>query len=174
MHTALSQLTAGGFGIGIEAPLDNDWTSAGEYARQQAGRLPGEPDLERHADLARQQPGLAVLPNLSSALPLIVAGLAQQSPAGTKPYATFIHLDSDEHPSQAMRRWRFGFQGGRDALIAEIHALRAIGVDHVSLHFRRNRRPLDETLQEIAEYVLPHFHIVSDGAVAPSRETHHE
>lgn len=84
MHTALSQLTAGGFGIGIEAPLDNDWTSAGEYARQRAGRLPGEPDLERHADLARQQPGLAVLPNLSSALPLIVAGLAQQSPAVRK------------------------------------------------------------------------------------------
>jgi luciferase-type oxidoreductase len=313
MHSALSRLTAGGFSIGLEAPLDNDWTSAGEYARQQAGRLPGEPDLRRHADLARLadrlgfralwvrdvpvydpsfgdaaqvfevfsylgylagithdillgtaavvlpireplltlkaaatvqrlsndrllfgvasgdrpveyplfgrdfdtrgenfrdqvdllrdgaasrlQSGLAVLPKLSSPLPLLAAGLAQQGPewigqhmdgtlaypgtpddharriaawrlvAASKPYATFIHLDLDERASKPMQRWRFGFHGGRDALIAEMHALRAIGVDHVSLHFRRNQRPLDETLHEIAEYVLPHFHIQSTGAV---------
>lgn len=52
MDNALSSLTAGGFSIGLEAPLDNDWTAAGEQARRQAGRLPGEPDLQRHADLA--------------------------------------------------------------------------------------------------------------------------
>ncbi|MBV4458709.1 TIGR03571 family LLM class oxidoreductase [Pseudomonas sp. COR58] len=313
MRCALTRLTAGGFSIGIEAPLDNDWTPAGEHARRQAGRLPGEPDLRRHADLARladrlgfralwirdvplydpsfgdaaqvfevfaylgylagitedillgtaavvlpireplltlkaaatvqrlsgdrlllgvasgdrpveyplfgrdfdnrgdsfreqvallrdgaagQLPsGLAVLPALSSPLPLLVAGLARQRPdwvgqhmdgslaypgspddharrlaawravAGQKPYATFIHLDLDECPGEPMQRWRFGFRSGRDALIAELQALRAIGVDHVSLHFRRNRRPLDETLHEIAEYVLPHFH-------APSADAH--
>ncbi|MCU0070515.1 TIGR03571 family LLM class oxidoreductase [Pseudomonas koreensis] len=309
--SALARLTAGGFSIGIEAPLDNDWTPAGEHARQLSGRLPGEPDLQRHADLARladnlgfralwirdvpvydpsfgdaaqvfevfsylgylagitrdillgtaavvlpiREPlltlkaaatvqhlsgnrlllgvasgdrpveyplfgrdfdnrgnnfreqvallrngatsrlpsGLAVLPALSSPLPLLVAGLAQQSPdwigqhmdgslaypgspsdharriaawravAGSKPYATFIHVDLDESPDAPLQRWRFGFRSGRDALIAELHALRAIGVDHVSLHFRRNRRPLDETLREIAEYVLPHFHTPISG-----------
>ena len=40
--TALARLTEGGFSIGIEAPLDNDWTLAGEQARRQTGRLPGE------------------------------------------------------------------------------------------------------------------------------------
>ncbi len=306
MITALERLTDGGFSIGIEAPLDNDWTQAGEQARQQARRLPGEPDLQRHAELAQladrlgfralwvldvpvydpsfgdaaqvfevfsylgylagitreillgtaavvlpiREPlltlksaatlqrlsgnrlllgvasgdrpveyplfgrdfagrgssfreqvtllrdgaqsalpeGLDVLPRMGTQLPLLVAGLAQQSPAwvgahmdgtlaypgtpedharrvaawravaGAKPYATFIHLDLDERPGEPMQRWRFGFRGGRNALIAELQALRALGVNHVGLHFRRNRRPLDETFQEIAEHVLPLFH----------------
>jgi len=306
MSSALSRLTAGGFGIGIEAPLDNDWTAAGDQARRAAGRLPGEPDLQRHADLARladrlgfralwvrdvplydpsfgdaaqvfevfsylgylagitrdillgtaavvlpiREPlltlksaatiqqlsgerlllgvasgdrpveyplfgrdfetrgaafrdhvallrggaqdrlpgGLAVLPRRPSAPPLLVAGLAQQSPAwigahmdgclaypgtpddharrsaawraaaGDKPYATFIHLDLAEDAAEPLQRHRFGLRGGLMALIDELHALRAAGVGHVGLQFRRNRRPLDETFHEIAEHVLPLFH----------------
>ncbi len=318
MGTPLDRLTAGGLSIGVEAPLDNDWTPAGEQSRRLIGRLPGEPDLQRHAELARLadrlgfralwvrdvplydpsfgdaaqvfevfsylgylagttrdillgtaavvlpireplltlksvatvqrlsgdrlllglasgdrpveyplfgrdfnsrgsnfreqvallrdgaksklQAGLAVLPELSSPLPLLVAGLAQQSAAwvgenmdgclaypgtpedhvhrvaawravaGAKPYASFIHLDLDERADAQMQRWRFGFRGGRNALIAELRALRAAGVDHVSLHFRRNQRPLDETFYEIAEYVLPHFHAQSARATAPVAE----
>ena len=52
MGSALARLQAG-FSIGIEAPLDNDWTPLGEQARRAARRLPGEPDLQRHAELAR-------------------------------------------------------------------------------------------------------------------------
>jgi len=306
MSTPLAKLIDGGFSIGIEAPLDNDWTHAGEQARQLARRLPGQPDLQRHAGLAQladrlgfralwvrdvpvydpsfgdaaqmfevfsylgylagitsdillgtaavvlpiREPlltlksaatvqrlsgdrlllgvasgdrpveyplfgrdfagrgnnfreqvallrdgaqstlpdGLKVLPRIGEDLPLLVAGLAQQSPAwvgahmdgtlaypgtpedharrvaawravaGAKPYATFIHLDLAERPTEPLQRWRFGFRGGRDALAAELAALRAAGVDHVGLHFRRNRRPLDETFHEIAEHVLPIFH----------------
>ncbi|WP_028100987.1 TIGR03571 family LLM class oxidoreductase [Pseudoduganella violaceinigra] len=306
MIPSLARLTEGGFSIGVEAPLDNDWTHAGEQARRQAGRLPGEPDLLRHAELAqladrlgfralwvrdvpvydpsfgdaaqvfevfsylgylagvtrdillgtaavvlpireplltlksaatvqrlsgnrllmgvasgdrpveyplfgrdfagrgnnfRDQiallrdgaqpslpPGLALLPRMEAPLPLLVAGLAQQSPAwvgaqmdgslaypgtpedhtrrvaawravaGAKPYATFIHLDLSEHPDEPLQRWRFGFRAGREALATELHALREAGVDHVGLHFRRNRRPLGETFHEIAEHVLPRFH----------------
>ena len=309
MSTALTRLTNGGFSIGIEAPLDNDWTHAGEQARQQARRLPGEPSLQHHAELAQladrlgfralwvrdvpmydpsfgdaaqvfevfsylgylagvtkdillgtaavvlpiREPlltlksaatlqhlsgkrlllgvasgdrpveyplfgrdfegrgnnfrehvamlrdgaqstlpqGLDVLPRVDDELPLLVAGLAQQSPgwvgahmdgtlaypgtpedharrvaawravAGSKAYATFIHLDLSERPEEPLQRWRFGFRGGRKALIAELEALRAAGVNHVGLHFRRNRRPLDETFHEIAEHVLPFFHTES-------------
>ncbi|WP_369970224.1 TIGR03571 family LLM class oxidoreductase [Stenotrophomonas rhizophila] len=304
--SALSRLTAGGFSIGVEAPLDNDWTPAGELARRNSGRLPGEPDMQRHADLAklvdqlgfrslwvrdvpvydpsfgdaaqvfevftylgylagitqdillgtaavvlpireplltlkaaatvqqlsgnrllmgvasgdrpveyplfgRDFPGrganfrnqvdllrdharthlpepLDLLPRPSAPLPLLVAGLSQQTPAwigqhmdgslafpgtpeeharrvaawravaGTKPYASFIHMELDAHPDAPMRRWRFGFTGGRNALITELHAMRAAGVDHIGLHVRRNQRPLEETFHEIAEYVLPLFH----------------
>lgn len=320
--TALARLTEGGFSIGIEAPLDNDWTLAGEQARRQTGRLPGEPDLRRHAELARladrlgfralwvrdvplydpsfgdaaqvfevfsylgylagvtqnillgtaavvlpiREPlltlksaatvqrlsgnrlllgvasgdrpveyplfgrefggrggnfreqvallregpqarlpdGLDVLPRVESPLPLLVAGLAQQTPswvgehmdgclaypgtpedharrvgawrdvAGdtphTKPYASFIHLDLAENADEPLQRWRFGLRGGRKALIAELHALRAAGVDHIGLHFRRNQRPLDETFHEIAEYVLPIFHRSSAKVAAPAVE----
>ena len=304
--SALSRLTAGGFSIGVEAPLDNDWTPAGELARRNSGRLLGEPDMQRHAGLAklvdqlgfralwvrdvpvydpsfgdaaqvfevftylgylagitqdillgtaavvlpireplltlkaagtvqqlsgnrllmgvasgdrpveyplfgRDFPGrganfrsqvdllrdharahlpepLDLLPRPSAPLPLLVAGLSQQTPAwigqhmdgslafpgtpeeharrvtawravaGTKPYASFIHMELDAHPDAPMRRWRFGFTGGRNALITELHAMRAAGIDHIGLHVRRNQRPLEETFHEIAEYVLPLFH----------------
>ncbi|SSW65705.1 TIGR03571 family LLM class oxidoreductase [Achromobacter agilis] len=316
---ALARLSAGGFSIGIEAPLDNDWTLAGDQARRQAGRLPGEPDLLRHADLAqladrlgfralwvrdvpvydpsfgdaaqvfemfsylgylagitrdillgtaavvlpireplltlksaatvqrlsrgrlllgvasgdrpveyplfgrdfagrggnfreqvallregapsRLPPGLEVLPRLDAPLPLLVAGLAQQTPgwigehmdgclaypgtpgdharraaawrnvAGAKPYASFIHLDLAERADEPMQRWRFGFRGGREALADELRALRAAGVDHVGLHFRRNQRPLAETFHEIAEHVLPLFHTPSPAVTAAAEET---
>ncbi|TWC69459.1 TIGR03571 family LLM class oxidoreductase [Herbaspirillum sp. SJZ099] len=321
MTTSLACLADGGLSIGIEAPLDNDWTSAGEQSRRQADRRPGEPDLQRHAELAQladrlgfralwvrdvpvydpsfgdaaqvfevfsylgylagitrdillgtaavvlpiREPlltlksaatvqrlsgnrlmlgvasgdrpveyplfgrdfvgrgdnfreqvallrdgaqsslpsGLDVLPRMEAPLPLLVAGLAQQSPAwvgqnmdgclaypgtpedharrvaawravaGDKPYASFIHLDLSERADEPMLRWRFGLRGGRQALVAELRALHAAGVDHVGLHFRRNRRPLDETFHEIAEHVLPVFHARPAGAAVPAQEICH-
>lgn len=303
--SALTRLQEGGFSIGIEAPLDNDWTPRGEHARRVSRRLPGEPDLQRHADLARladrlgfralwvrdvpvydpafgdaaqvfevftylgylagiterillgtaavvlpiREPlltlksahsvqrlsgerlllgvasgdrpleyplfgrdfetrgarfreqialmrdgaaahllqGLQMLPAARSPLPLLVAGLAQQQPAwigqhldgclaypgtpqehahrvaawravaGNRPYASFIHLDLLEHADAPLQRWRFGLRGGRNALLTELRAMQAVGVDHIGLQFRRNERPLADTFHEIAEYVLPQF-----------------
>ncbi len=79
-------------------------------------------------------------------------------------------LGMAERADEPMRRWRFGFRGGRNALIAELNALRAAGVDHIGLHLRRNVRPLDETLREIAEYVLPQFHATAATASHPQPE----
>ena len=57
-----------------------------------------------------------------------------------------------------LQRFRFGGRTGRDGLIAELHAMRAAGVRHIGLQLRQNRRPLAETLREIAHHVLPVFH----------------
>lgn len=51
MSGALAGLTAGGFSIGLELPLDNDWSAASRAASGK--RLPGEPDMRRHAALAK-------------------------------------------------------------------------------------------------------------------------
>jgi alkanesulfonate monooxygenase SsuD/methylene tetrahydromethanopterin reductase-like flavin-dependent oxidoreductase (luciferase family) len=48
----LDKLTQGGFSVGLELPLDNDWSPAGDRARRESGRLPGEPDMQHHAELA--------------------------------------------------------------------------------------------------------------------------
>ncbi|MFP3559665.1 LLM class flavin-dependent oxidoreductase, partial [Paraburkholderia sp. SIMBA_049] len=53
MSTSLDKLARGGFSIGIELPLDNDWSLAGAAKRQHDGRRPGVPDLTLHATLAR-------------------------------------------------------------------------------------------------------------------------
>ncbi|WP_049623950.1 TIGR03571 family LLM class oxidoreductase [Frateuria defendens] len=315
MSSALNNLVAGGFSVGVELPLDNDWTAAGEQARRNAGRLPGEPDMRRHAELAtladrlgfralwvrdvpvydpnfgdaaqvfeafsylgylagvtrnillgtaavvlplrepllsmksaatvdrlsggrlllgvasgdrpveyplfgrdfadrgarfREQvamfrdwgaarlapQNLALLPRPAQPLPLLVAGLAQQQPewvgehmdgwlaypgtpedhqrrsalwrsvAGEKPYISFIHLDLAEDPNAPLVRHRFGATVGRRGLIEELAAMREAGVHHIGLHFRRNRRPLAETMEEIATEVLPHFHAGALGTPA--------
>ncbi|AJX15239.1 luciferase family domain protein [Burkholderia ubonensis MSMB22] len=44
--------------------------------------------------------------------------------------------------------------------------MRDAGVRHIGLHLRCNRRPLDETLAEIAAEVLPAFHAQADASVA--------
>ncbi|MDN2703607.1 LLM class oxidoreductase [Janthinobacterium sp. SUN100] len=304
---AMTKLGQGGFSIGLELPLDNDWTSTGRQANAASVRVPGEPDLRQHAELAkladrlgfralwlrdvplydpsfgdaaqvfevftylgylagitenillgtaavvlplrepvltlkaaasvdqlsggrlllgvasgdrpveypvfgrdfeqrgaafREQvamlrdwgethlpPGIRLLPKPSAPLPLLVAGLAQQSPAwigeqmdgwlaypGTpddharrsaqwravagedKPYVSFIHLDLDEDPNLPLQRFRFGARTGREGLIAELTAMRDAGVRHIGLQLRQNRRPLAETMQEIADHVLPVFH----------------
>lgn len=304
--SALDRLQAGGFSIGLELPLDNDWSSAARHASGAAARLPGEPDMQRHLELAqladrlgyralwlrdvplydpsfgdaaqvfetfsylgylaaatknillgtaavvlplreplltlkaaatvdqlsggrlllgvasgdrpveypifgrdfagrganfREQialarswadqalpPGVKLIPRpAQQQLPLLVAGLAQQSPqwigehmdgclaypgtpqdhaarsaawravAGDKPYVSFIHLDLSANPDEPLRRHRFGGRGGRKALAAELQAMETAGVAHIGLHLRRNERPLGETMQEIAEFVLPRF-----------------
>ncbi|PLP96439.1 TIGR03571 family LLM class oxidoreductase [Cupriavidus pauculus] len=304
MPNALERLTASSLSIGVELPLDNDWAPASETARQRDGRLPGEPDLAHHAELARladrsgyralwvrdvplydpqfgdaaqvfeafsylgylagiterillgtaaivlpiREPlltlkaantldqlsngrlllgvasgdrpveypifrrdfenrganfrtqvsmlrdgaphlpsGVTLLPRTRGALPLLVAGLAQQSAnwvgqnmdgwlaypgtpedhlrrsalwrgvAGNKPYITFIHLDLLAAPNAPMQRHRFGGSVGRNGLVAELHAMREAGVNHVGLHFRRSQRPVKDAMEEIATYVLPHF-----------------
>ncbi|MBS9478064.1 TIGR03571 family LLM class oxidoreductase [Ancylobacter radicis] len=40
--------------LGIELPLDNDWSPAGEARRVAQGRLPGVPDLSVQTDLVRR------------------------------------------------------------------------------------------------------------------------
>ena len=305
--SALYKLGQQGLSIGLELPLDNDWSSIGRQANAASSRVPGEPDLRRHAELARladrlgfralwlrdvplydpsfgdaaqvfevftylgylagitehillgtaavvlplREPvltlkaaasvdqlsggrlllgvasgdrpveypvfgrdfeqrgaafreqvamlrdwgtahlpaGIRLLPRPATRLPLLVAGLAQQSPAwigeqmdgwlaypGTpddharraaqwravagegKPYVSFIHLDLDQDPAMPLQRFRFGARTGRDGLIAELEAMREAGVRHIGLQLRQNRRPLDDTMQEIAQYVLPVFH----------------
>jgi luciferase-type oxidoreductase len=53
MDSALDKLKQGGFSVGLELPLDNDWTMAGQAANRASSRVPGEPDMRRHAELAR-------------------------------------------------------------------------------------------------------------------------
>jgi len=132
--------------------------------------------------------GARLLPEREVPVPLLVAGLGQQSPVwigehmdgwlaypgtpeehlrrvglwrevgGDKPYITFFHLDLEANPHAPMKRVRFGGHTGRLALIDELQALRASGVQHVGLHLRRSERPVADVIEELAEHVLPFFH----------------
>lgn len=36
--------------------------------------------------------------------------------------------------------------------------MKEAGGDHIGLHFRGNTQPVENAMQRIADYVLPHFH----------------
>ncbi|RTE65432.1 LLM class flavin-dependent oxidoreductase [Amphritea opalescens] len=120
--------------------------------------------------------------------PIYVAGLAQQSPewiggnldgwlaypgtpedhtnrvalwrkvAGSKPYVSFIHLDLVSDVNAPIERQRFGIKTGVNGLIKELESMKAAGVDHIGLHFRKNDRPIEYSMTDIANNVLPIFH----------------
>ncbi|OIN07664.1 TIGR03571 family LLM class oxidoreductase [Oceanisphaera psychrotolerans] len=157
-----------------------DFPGRGELFRDAVNVIRGEQDH-------RLASGMEVLPRAPQP-PLLVAGLAQQSPAwvgeqmqgwlaypgtpqdhvkrvglwrqvaGNKPYVSFIHLDLVEDPNAPIRRHHFGISTGVNGLIQELEAMKSAGVDHIGLHFRRNQRSLDDTFHDIGERVLPLFH----------------
>ncbi|WP_432382187.1 TIGR03571 family LLM class oxidoreductase [Duganella sp. P38] len=162
----------------VEYPIfGKDFDARGAAFREQIAQL-------RAGHNPAWPPGVQLLPRLAQPalppIPLLVAGLAQQTPewaganmdgwlaypgtpddharrvalwrevAGAKPYISFIHLDLQADPDAPLRRHRFGAATGRNGLVAELQALKAAGVDHIGLHLRRNQRPLAETMEEIA------------------------
>jgi luciferase-type oxidoreductase len=169
----------------VEYPIfGRDFASRGANFREQVA-------LARNWGDGALPPGVKLIPRpAQTQLPLLVAGMAQQSPQwigqhldgclaypGTpadhvaraaawravagedKPYISFFHLDLSGNPDEPLRRHRFGGRAGRKALAGELHAMREAGVAHIGLHLRRNERALHETMQEIAEFVLPQFQL---------------
>ncbi|SIO10708.1 LLM class oxidoreductase [Vannielia litorea] len=61
--------------------------------------------------------------------------------------------DADEPPSPI----HLGFRSGHRALVRYLQQLEAIGVNHLALNLRFNANPVEETLNRLAEHVLPAF-----------------
>ncbi len=69
-------------------------------------------------------------------------------------YGTFFELMEDP---DAPLRYARGLQVGRNQLIELWKRQEEQGVSHVALNLKPNRRPVEEIMQELKEYVLPHF-----------------
>lgn len=69
-------------------------------------------------------------------------------------YGTLFDLDRDpNHPVQPGRVLR----AGRNALIELWKRQQDQGVNHVALHFKPQRRHASEVIEELGEFLLPHF-----------------
>lgn len=79
-----------------------------------------------------------------------------------KPFAQSLQIDLSENPREGASPINFGFRIGREALIGHLADLRGIGVNHVLLGMGASARPFRDTMDELAEYVVPQFPVLQD------------
>lgn len=74
-----------------------------------------------------------------------------------RPYGYGSFFELAENPDEPLRYIGNRFRMGRNPLIELWKQQEAQGVSHVALNLKPNRRPVEDILQELAEFVLPHF-----------------
>ncbi len=76
-----------------------------------------------------------------------------------KPFVQPLVVNLSERPTTSPRPVpvKVGFTSGHTFLIDYLHALQNVGVNHVILALKNEERPVSEVIQELGEYVLPHF-----------------
>lgn len=76
-----------------------------------------------------------------------------------KPFSQPLVVNLSENPmaSPYPIPIKVGFTSGHKFLIDYLYALQNIGVNHVILVLQYGNRPMAEVLQELGEYVVPHF-----------------
>jgi luciferase-type oxidoreductase len=89
-------------------------------------------------------------------LPEIVSNWRKACAGVFKPYAYGVFFDLDPDPAASLKVGR-GITSGRKALIELWKRQADQGVGHVALNLRMSRRPVCEVLDEMGDYVLPHF-----------------
>ncbi|MEJ5918797.1 LLM class oxidoreductase [Corynebacterium sp. H78] len=72
-----------------------------------------------------------------------------------KPFSESLWLDLVEDPDAPAAGADFGYRPGRNALLELLDSQRALGINHVSVNFRRSRRPAEDQMDEFIEYVMP-------------------
>ncbi|AHV96915.1 LLM class oxidoreductase [Paenibacillus sabinae] len=74
-----------------------------------------------------------------------------------RPFSMPMHLDLAENPDERPTPIRLGYRLGRNRLIELLEVYRSIGVNHLFFALFDSDRPAGEVIQELGEYVLPHF-----------------
>lgn len=72
-------------------------------------------------------------------------------------YGTFFELAEDPDAPMRYVTSPHGMRIGRNRLVELWKTQEEQGVSHVALNLKPSRRPAEEVMQELAEFVLPHF-----------------
>lgn len=85
--------------------------------------------------------------------------LWRQATTEFKPFIQPLTIHLSEKPNASPRPIpiKVGFTSGHQFLIDYLYALQDIGVNHVVLAIRNEDRPITEVIQELQEFVVPHF-----------------
>ncbi|PZH01135.1 LLM class flavin-dependent oxidoreductase [Streptomyces sp. NTH33] len=83
--------------------------------------------------------------------------LTHRDEGAFKPFNQATYLDLSENPTAEPSPVHQGISVGREPLLELLHAWQDIGIDQLMLNFKQSRRPVREVIDELAQYVLPHF-----------------
>ncbi|MEN0005880.1 MAG: LLM class oxidoreductase [Bacteroidota bacterium] len=75
-----------------------------------------------------------------------------------KPFMQPLYVDLMQDDDFKPQPIHLGWRLGANHLIEYLHQLQEIGVNHVAINLRFNSKPIEHTLGELAEKILPHFH----------------
>lgn len=81
----------------------------------------------------------------------------REATTGFKPFTQTISIDLSDNPREAPKPIQGGFRAGHLFLRDYLRAYEDIGVNHVVLGLKAGKRPAEEVIQELGEYVVPHF-----------------
>ena len=81
----------------------------------------------------------------------------REAAGGFKPFAQALAIDLSENPNEAPKPVKGGFRSGYKFLIDYLHAYQDAGVNHIMFGLKNSKRPAAEVIQELGEYVVPHF-----------------
>lgn len=81
----------------------------------------------------------------------------QEAAGHFKPFTQPIAIDLSANPNEAPKPITGGFRAGHKFIIDYLHAYQEAGVNHVVFGLKSGRRPAEEVIQELGEFILPHF-----------------
>lgn len=74
-----------------------------------------------------------------------------------KPFSQPVAIDLSENPREAPKPIQGGFRTGYEFLLDYLCAYQDAGVNHVLFGLKSGKRPAEEVIQELGEFVLPKF-----------------
>jgi luciferase-type oxidoreductase len=86
------------------------------------------------------------------------AAVDRVAPDMFRAFGVAMRLDLSRDADEPASEVSLGYRAGRHALIALLHEMRDAGTHHVTLNIASDTRAARDIIEEIAEYVLPHFH----------------
>ncbi len=76
-----------------------------------------------------------------------------------KPFMQPLYVILEKNDDFRPQPIQLGFRIGANYLFEYLKEMQKIGVNHVAINLRFNSRNIENTLEELAEKVLPHFHL---------------
>jgi luciferase-type oxidoreductase len=74
-----------------------------------------------------------------------------------KPFSQSFYIDLVENPLTELTPIHLGYRLGRNRLLEILYELQHVGVNHIVFNLKYGSRPASEMIEELGEFILPHF-----------------